>query len=257
MAHRWAYRIFMTPIRIPIRPKEQAWLETAKQVTLHVRGLEIRAYEYGEGKPVFLVHGWMGKATQWHLMIDALLEKGYKTIAFDAKGHGNSPGKVSNILEFAGCLEALQAHYGVPVATIGHSLGAASIFLGMKHGFKTNSVVSIAQPVMAADIMQAFRLKINANIALDRALSNLVKRDYGAHFDEFATESTVKFAPDIPYQIIHDPADDEAYFSNGLWLKDQLKNVEFHELENVGHYKIVKEEAVISRVVDFVHRHDA
>ena len=44
----------------------------------------------GEGRPVVLVHGYTAPAASWALTVDALLEAGYRAIAFDRRAHGES-----------------------------------------------------------------------------------------------------------------------------------------------------------------------
>lgn len=44
----------------------------------------------GEGRPVVLVHGYTAPATSWALTVDALLGAGFRAIAFDRRGHGES-----------------------------------------------------------------------------------------------------------------------------------------------------------------------
>lgn len=254
LANEWGYRLFMTPIRAPFSPKQEDFLNSSKRHQIPVRGVDVSVYEWGEGEDcVFLVHGWMGRASQWHLLVDELVALGYKVVAFDAKAHGKTSGKRSNILEFASALMAIQEKFGTPKATVGHSLGAASIFLAIKLGFKTGSVVSLAQPVIANDILLAFRLRLKSRKALDFGVKSRILRDFDAVFEEFTTQDTVKYATDVPYLILHDPEDEEAYFSNALWLKDQLKRVELVEIEGPGHYRIVKDSRVIAAVVAFVH----
>ena len=44
----------------------------------------------GSGRPVVLVHGYTAPATAWVLTVDALLPAGYRVVAFDRRGHGES-----------------------------------------------------------------------------------------------------------------------------------------------------------------------
>ena len=43
-----------------------------------------------DGPPVVLVHGYTAPATSWALTVDALLDAGYRAIAFDRRAHGES-----------------------------------------------------------------------------------------------------------------------------------------------------------------------
>ena len=46
--------------------------------------------DYGEGKPVVLIHGWPLSHRMWEYQIDALVDAGYRVIAYDRRGFGSS-----------------------------------------------------------------------------------------------------------------------------------------------------------------------
>ena len=46
--------------------------------------------DYGEGPPVVLIHGWPLSHRMWEYQINALTEAGYRCIAYDRRGFGDS-----------------------------------------------------------------------------------------------------------------------------------------------------------------------
>jgi pimeloyl-ACP methyl ester carboxylesterase len=46
--------------------------------------------DYGEGQPVVLIHGWPLSHRMWEKQIIALTEAGYRVIAYDRRGFGES-----------------------------------------------------------------------------------------------------------------------------------------------------------------------
>lgn len=46
--------------------------------------------DYGEGKPVVLIHGWPLSHRMWEYQINALTDAGYRCIALDRRGFGDS-----------------------------------------------------------------------------------------------------------------------------------------------------------------------
>jgi pimeloyl-ACP methyl ester carboxylesterase len=89
------------------------------------KGTTIAYRELGEGKPVVLVHGFLGDRHYWDHVIEPLAKK-YRVIAIDLPGHGNS--SWSNLLattedyaeEIADLVKQL---YLDKITLIGHSLG--------------------------------------------------------------------------------------------------------------------------------------
>ena len=53
-------------------------------------GARIWHASYGEGPPVILLHGGLGHSGNWAYQLPALLEKGYRVILIDSRGHGRS-----------------------------------------------------------------------------------------------------------------------------------------------------------------------
>lgn len=53
-------------------------------------GVQIAYLDQGQGEPVVLLQGFTGHLSQWPKMRNALLEAGYRVIAMDARGHGQS-----------------------------------------------------------------------------------------------------------------------------------------------------------------------
>jgi pimeloyl-ACP methyl ester carboxylesterase len=52
--------------------------------------IDIYYEDYGSGKPVVLIHGWPLNSSSWEKQIPALIEAGYRVIAYDRRGFGHS-----------------------------------------------------------------------------------------------------------------------------------------------------------------------
>jgi pimeloyl-ACP methyl ester carboxylesterase len=53
-------------------------------------GTDLYVKEWGEGRPVILMHGWPLNADSWDIQAMALAEAGFRTIAYDRRGFGRS-----------------------------------------------------------------------------------------------------------------------------------------------------------------------
>lgn len=80
----------------------------------------------GEGHPVVLVHGAGLDHTSWRFQTRWLAARGYRLLAPDLPGHGESPGPhCRSIEEYAGRLASLiETSVGSEVSMVGHSMGA-------------------------------------------------------------------------------------------------------------------------------------
>src|SRR5689334_25035109 len=53
-------------------------------------GIEIFYKDWGKGQPLFFHHGWPLSADDWDSQMMFFLERGYRVIAHDRRGHGRS-----------------------------------------------------------------------------------------------------------------------------------------------------------------------
>jgi pimeloyl-ACP methyl ester carboxylesterase len=103
-----------------------------------VNGVGINVADVGQGPPVLLLHGWPDTHELWRHQVAALTEAGYRTIAPDLRGFGDSdkPGAVEEygITKVIGDLIGLLEGLDVPKAhVVGHDWGGAigSVFAAL------------------------------------------------------------------------------------------------------------------------------
>src|SRR4051794_38015913 len=86
------------------------------RIDLNGVGLEVRVEGPEDGAPVVLLHGWPDRASLWDAQIVALNGAGFRTIAPDLRGFGDSDKPVGvehyNILTLAGDVLGILDHLG-------------------------------------------------------------------------------------------------------------------------------------------------
>jgi non-heme chloroperoxidase len=100
--------------------------------------IELYYEDHGSGKPVVLIHGYPLSSASWEKQAPALLDAGYRIIAYDRRGFGKSsqPAGGYNYDTFAEDLHKLITHLGLQdLALVGFSMGGGEIarYLG-KYG---------------------------------------------------------------------------------------------------------------------------
>lgn len=91
---------------------------------------EIYYYEQGQVKPVVLIHGWPLSHRMWESQITALSEAGYRVIAYDRRGFGQSgrPTGGYDYDTFAADLNELMTQLDLRDATLaGFSMGGGEV----------------------------------------------------------------------------------------------------------------------------------
>jgi non-heme chloroperoxidase len=103
-------------------------------------GTRIFYKDWGSGKPVVFSHGWPLNADAWDAQMLFLVQKGFRVIAHDRRGHGRSdqPSQGNDMETYADDLAALLDALDIQGATlVGHSTGGGEVahYIG-RHGTK-------------------------------------------------------------------------------------------------------------------------
>jgi epoxide hydrolase A/B len=176
-------------------------------------GIRLAIYEQGEGPPVILVHGFPELAFSWRHQLPALADAGFRAIAVDMRGYGQSespPGvsayRASELIaDLEGVLDAL----GLERATfIGHDWGALLLWQ------------------MAMFVPDRIERLINLNIPhMPRSLIDPIEAMRARFGDDFyivnfqdSDEADSAFAAD------------PAHFFTMMMRKNQVSRAQFHEL---------------------------
>ena len=114
-----AAHMFRSTRRSKPKPGERDVLKGATRSRL--AGMQL--WSWGEGPTVLLVHGWTGRATQLGGFVEPLVGRGYRVVAFDSLGHGDSEGNESSLPELANCIRQVVDELGGVYGIIAHSLG--------------------------------------------------------------------------------------------------------------------------------------
>lgn len=147
---------------------------------------------YGRGKPVILLHGWLGSWGLWQETM-AYLGQFYRTYALDFWGFGES-GKKRNsydVQDFVGLVDQFMDKLGIQSAPlVGHSMGGTvSLSVAVQFPQRVRKIVVVGSPVNGSalsPLLKLFGMKVPAYVVyhnmwilklLYRALSPLYTRD--------------------------------------------------------------------------------
>lgn len=117
-----------------------------------INGIQVHYVEAGEGQPVILCHGFPHTWYSWHRQIDALSRAGYRVIAPDMRGMGetSAPSAVEaySVAEITADLLGLLDHLGLEKAVwAGLDFGVFAIYdLAMRHPERVTAVIGLENP---------------------------------------------------------------------------------------------------------------
>jgi hypothetical protein len=119
-----AYQAFFTPSQYESKSEDQAILDRGDNYRVPFDGGELAVTTWGRAAPtVLLMHGWGGSRAQMTGFVGPLLAAGYRVVAYDQPAHGESDGKMTNMLEIAPTMDIIAGKEGDFAAVIAHSFG--------------------------------------------------------------------------------------------------------------------------------------
>jgi pimeloyl-ACP methyl ester carboxylesterase len=116
---------------------------------------------YGRGRPVILLHGWLGSWGLWQETM-AYLGRYYRTYALDFWGFGDSGKKRDTyaVQDFVGLVDQFMDRLGISQAPlVGHSMGGTvSLAVAIQFPQRVSKVAVIGSPIAGSSL--AFPLKL-------------------------------------------------------------------------------------------------
>jgi len=254
LATLFAARLFTTPLKHKIPKREIEMDSRSLQKPVHIPAIkkDIVVYEYGASdKKILLVHGWSGRGTQLVKFADELIKHGYSTISFDAPAHGKSDGKTTIMTEFIDSILELEKQFGPFEAAIGHSLGGMSSLNAVKRGLKLNHLVTIGSGDIVSDIMDDFILQLGLKSKFSVLLREHFEKKFGQSMNSYSAYIAAE-TTEIPVLVIHDNDDADVPVKSGIHIHKHLKNGQLMITKGLGHRKILGNEEVIKKTIDFI-----
>lgn len=252
VATRIATRIwFRIPPSIP-RDRLPA-LPPGAAAVVELRGRPLHVVTWGAGEPVYLVHGWGGRAEQLGGVVAPLVAAGHRVICFDGPGHGTSPGpRSTTIPELADALRAVVAEHGRPHGVIAHSLGAAVTAHAVRNGLRPRALVLLAPTADPRRVLDHFVHRIGAGPRVRAGVERAVARRVGLPWEAFHVPSLHRSVPVPATLVVHDADDREVGPEHGRAIADAWPGARLLQTEGLGHRRLLRDPGVIDEAVRFV-----
>jgi pimeloyl-ACP methyl ester carboxylesterase len=116
---------------------------------------------YGRGKPVILLHGWLGSWGLWQETM-AYLGQFYRTYALDFWGFGESGKKRETyaVQDFVGLVGQFMEQLGIARSPlVGHSMGGTvSLSVAMRYPDRISKVVVVGSPIVGSSLAPLLKM---------------------------------------------------------------------------------------------------
>lgn len=234
------------------RDKERALFDRAARLLVPFEGERIAAWSFGQGpRTVVLVHGWNGRASQMAPFIEPLLASGFRVVAFDHLGHGESTGTGTSYPQMAEALRAVVEAAGGAEAVVAHSLGAAASVLALADGLSIARAVLIAPPESPLPWLALFGRALGLDSETLGHARRRIERRAGKRLDELHTPRLVA---DLSTEalIVHDAGDAEVPLEAGTALHRAWHGSRLEVTEGLGHNRILAAASTLASTVEFL-----
>jgi pimeloyl-ACP methyl ester carboxylesterase len=260
LAARLAQRLWFTPPRTPLSEAAAAMLGTGQRLNLSIDGRQIRAWRFGEGRAVALMHGWGGRAGQLLSFIEPLRAAGFAVVLFDALGHGHSDPspagwRQATFYDFAAGLAAvnqLEPLFGL----VTHSGGAVATGIAIRNGLNLERVAFIAPMTRPERYARPFSEALALSEEVHRQWQSLALNRIGAQWStlDVTTLPVTHHTPEA--LVVHDRNDREVPFADGEALVDKWPSARLIATVDLGHRRILAAPSVAHHVASFLsHGH--
>lgn len=252
MATAFAWKLFFKPIKFPLPRREERIRLTAERHDLLTKNAkDFIAFELaGPGEKIVMIHGWSGRASQFHQIMEGLNKLGFHIIAIEAPGHGEHLGIETNMLDFVDALEEADSRFGPFHGAIGHSLGGIALFNNMARKAQYEKLVIMGSPASIENVVSDFSENLKMNDAVTQQLIKKIEKRFSISAKESSSDHLCQFHNPNGL-IIHDEDDQDVPITNAHQLDAKWKKSKLIVSKGLGHRRILMNAGLQESIYDF------
>jgi pimeloyl-ACP methyl ester carboxylesterase len=225
--------------------------------TVDVGGCRVAGRTWGDGRAVYLVHGWGGWGTQLVGFVRPLVEAGFRVVTFDAPSHGESgPGSLgrrsTSLVELADALTAVADEHGPAAAVVAHSLGGTATGLALRDGLKADRIVLVAPVADPGPYLGRFVRGLGFGRRVLARARTRIERRAGIGLDALNLPRVAGEVATPPVLVVHDRDDREVDWSDGAAVAAAWPESVLVSTTGLGHSRILRDPVVVAEVVAFL-----
>jgi len=249
------YQAFFSPTRYEVKPSDIETIEWGNNYRIPFDGGELAVTTWGSNGPsVLLMHGWGGARAQMTGFVDPLLFAGYRVVAYDQPAHGESDGKMTNLLEIAPTMDLIAKQEGPFAAILAHSFGTliTSHALVKRNFTPPSKLVYFGAFNRLLDSLPRFQIAADLPNEIINELRSMIYENFGKGvLDAIVNENLVPHI-NIPAMMFHDVADNVTPVEDSRAIDRVWKNARYVETNGLGHRGALQSKEIHEQVVKFL-----
>lgn len=249
------YQAFFSPPQYEVKPTEREVIEWGNNYRIPFEGGELAVTSWGTNRPaVLLMHGWGGARAQMTGFVDSLLFAGYRVVAYDQPAHGESDGKMTNLLEIAPTMDLITRHEGPFHAIIAHSFGTlVTSYALVRRNFPPPArLVYLGAFNRLLDSLPRFQVQAQLPDKVMDGFRDMLYANFGRNVLDAITNESLTPHIEIPALMFHDTADNVTPVEDSRAVAHVWKHARFIETHGLGHRGALQSSAIHEQVVRFL-----
>jgi pimeloyl-ACP methyl ester carboxylesterase len=260
LGSRWAVELWCTPPILESSLRMPPGVSPGRPVEAFWDGHRVVGEEWGEGPPVYLVHGWGGQRPHLAVFVKPLVKAGYRVIAFDLPSHNESdpgalaPGRTT-ATECADAVAAMIEAHGPAHAVVAHSLGSNATALAAADGAPVGRLVFLAPMGDFPLYLDLFAARHGFGRRIRAGLHRRLEKRIAMTLEETNMTNIARRANYPPLLLIHDPDDPDSPYAASERLAKAWHGAQFLTTRGLGrlaHYRILRHTPAIRAGVEFI-----
>ena len=249
------YQAFFGPTRYEVKPADREVIEWGNNYRIPFEDGELAVTTWGSNGPaVLLMHGWGGARAQMTGFVDSLLFAGYRVVSYDQPAHGESDGKLTNLLEIAPTMDLIAKQEGPFDAIIAHSFGTliTSYALVNRNFPPPSKLVYFGAFNRLMDALPRFQVIAQLPDQITDGLREMINEKFGKEVLDAIVNELLVPRLDIPALMFHDKSDNVTPVEDSRAIARAWKNAQYIETDGLGHRGALQSKEIHEQVVRFL-----
>jgi len=249
------YRAFFSPGKYEVKSADEAIIAHGNNYRIPFEGGELAVTTWGDSGPaVLLMHGWGGARAQMTGFVEPLLSAGYRVVAYDQPAHGESDGKMTNVLEIAPTMDLIVNREGKFNSIIAHSFGTLiTSYAVVKRNFPHPSkLIYFGAFNRLMDSLSRFQAQANLSDAIIDGLRSMIYEKFTQNVLDSISNETLTQQINIPALMFHDTADNVTPVEDSRAMAKVWKSAQLIETEGLGHRGALQSKEIHEQVIKFL-----
>ena len=248
------YHAFFSPGKYEVKSTDKVVIESGDSVQIPFEGGKLAVTTWGEGPAVLLMHGWGGARAQMTGFVEPLLAAGYRVVAYDQPAHGESDGKLTNLLEIAPTMDLVGQHAGPFHAIVAHSFGTLiTSYALVERDFPPPArLVYFGAFNQLLDSLPRFQVQAGLSDEIMDGFRAMLFENFGRGVLEAITNESLVPRIQIPALMFHDITDNVTSVEDSRAVARVWKQAQLIETEGLGHRGALQSKPIHEQVVKFL-----